>query len=118
VRIAAAGGFLKRFGRTINGAGGPHVGFREAPLAAAEYVAVAAATPALAAERAVLVAAQAVFPVLAAGQVLLVVVPAVFPALVAEPGAMAAEPAGFLAGRAACGLAAGVPQAPQGGPVD
>jgi hypothetical protein len=72
----------------------------------------------LAAERAVLVAAQAGFPVLAAGQVLLVVVPAVFPALVAEPGVMAAERAGVPDEPAPYGLAAGVPQAQQGGPVD
>jgi hypothetical protein len=50
LRIAAAGGFLKRFGTTISGAGGPHVGFREEPLAAAQYVAAAPASLAFAAE--------------------------------------------------------------------
>ena len=51
LRIAAAGGFREKFGTSVSGAGGPHVGFREEPLAAAQYAAAAPASLAFAAER-------------------------------------------------------------------
>lgn len=94
------------------------MGFREEPLAAAQYAAAAPASLAFAAERAATVEAQAASLVEAAEFAALVAVAAASLALVAEPVVMAAERAGIPAGPAPCGLAAAVSRALQDGPAD